>query len=1121
MARLPRSALAGQKDCPRAAPPLPHRTGVAFRLMLVLASGVAACTLSGNGTGSVSVTCDGGSCTIGTSGPVAPITMTGTTGTTVSISPASGTIPAGGRLAFTATVTPGTYADGGSVTDLGVVFTTTGGDVDSEGEYTAPAVPGTYYVVAQSTGDTTAQAVATITVKQVGLSVSPATSSVQTGLSEQLTASVTGSDEQRVAWSIVEGADVTFGTVDSSGVYHAPTSIPTPAIVHVRATSVADPSVQGEAQVTVVSGPPVSITVDPAVTTLLTDETLAYHAEVEGGTPDDVTWSIVPIDGGGTGEAMMSGNTLIAGPDPAHFYVQATSKVTPDRTATGEVFVVSSATQQPIQGFISGSATGNHVMIAGAGYSVGAATRVGDGLFHIHGWDPSTTWPQDIVAWVDDGSGAFLPALDPWGVETLTAEPSADSFAQLTLATVPPFWGVPDYDSSYSPGLFPAGTSSLLVVFDRLTFPSFGTLAVLPDAVDSYDVQLSTTSDFSSGVTLLNVAAGSLTAAAFYGLSNATYYARVRGELHGQPGGWSGVATASLPTSLTGGVSGTVSGLTWAAGEHAFMTFSDLSDEQGNSIVGVSEISSTDGSYYAMNTYGVLMPVLLVDGAGDGQFGASDAVAYLAGGDTFAPNDVTTPKDFTVPDPLPRSAGFATVNPCQNGTTCLMIAAMPGTQRIGQATLAQVPTALDGGYAAPFDLPLADAGALPSLRAIQISGSLPPPGSTVDVNVTDFNGWTVTDPLTISAQPPAVSQVTIDTSTSSATPVEPVVSWTPPSGSSAIAVTLAVSDSSGNVSTYDFAPDSHGTVQLTNLYKANTQYSLSFTSFDTNGDSSETSATYMTPAPVTNITFNPKGSLTPTVTWKVPSWVTSVDLTVTDGTTTPLTQSFTDATSYTVLAGTFDYSTKYTFTFTSHDPYNGSTTVSQDFTTDPAPVTIQSISPSGALTPTVTWSVPTGVTSVDLVVTDGTGTAVLSKSFSATQTSYPVDSGKLDYSTKYTFTLTSHDQYSGSTAVSQDFITAPPTVTDIGFNPSSPTYSATQPLVVCQVDSGPNTTEVDVAVTDVTANNTLFGNFTLTNFPNTYFVVSPALTTGDEYSFAFTVKDSFGQSGPTATQTYP
>jgi hypothetical protein len=82
---------------------------------------------------------------------------------TVSISPASATVAAGGSLSFSAQV-------GGSTNTMvsWSVRESGGGSVSSSGSYTAPAGAGTFHVVATSQADPTKSAVATVTVTASG-----------------------------------------------------------------------------------------------------------------------------------------------------------------------------------------------------------------------------------------------------------------------------------------------------------------------------------------------------------------------------------------------------------------------------------------------------------------------------------------------------------------------------------------------------------------------------------------------------------------------------------------------------------------------------------------------------------------------------------------------------------------------------------------------------------------------------------------------------------------------------------------------------------------------------------------------------------------------------------------
>ena len=80
----------------------------------------------------------------------------------------------------------------------------------------------------------------------VRVSVSPASPLVDQGASLQFTASVGGSSNQAVAWSIQEGT--AGGSISQAGLYAAPSAA---MEVHVIATSVADPSKSSRALVTV------------------------------------------------------------------------------------------------------------------------------------------------------------------------------------------------------------------------------------------------------------------------------------------------------------------------------------------------------------------------------------------------------------------------------------------------------------------------------------------------------------------------------------------------------------------------------------------------------------------------------------------------------------------------------------------------------------------------------------------------------------------------------------------------------------------------------------------------------------------------------------------------------
>jgi hypothetical protein len=85
------------------------------------------------------------------------------------------------------------------------------------------------------------------------VAISPEAASVQTGATQQFTATVTGSSSTAIRWSVngAAGGNSTVGTISSSGLYTAPASVPDPSTFTVTATSVANPSETASASVIV------------------------------------------------------------------------------------------------------------------------------------------------------------------------------------------------------------------------------------------------------------------------------------------------------------------------------------------------------------------------------------------------------------------------------------------------------------------------------------------------------------------------------------------------------------------------------------------------------------------------------------------------------------------------------------------------------------------------------------------------------------------------------------------------------------------------------------------------------------------------------------------------------
>src|SRR5260370_8978911 len=88
--------------------------------------------------------------------------------------------------------------------------------------------------------------------QQITVDVTPSTITVRTGDTQQFFATVTGTTNQTVTWSVngVAGGDATRGTITASGLYTPPAQPPNPNQVHVTPTHPATANASQSANVT-------------------------------------------------------------------------------------------------------------------------------------------------------------------------------------------------------------------------------------------------------------------------------------------------------------------------------------------------------------------------------------------------------------------------------------------------------------------------------------------------------------------------------------------------------------------------------------------------------------------------------------------------------------------------------------------------------------------------------------------------------------------------------------------------------------------------------------------------------------------------------------------------------
>ncbi len=184
----------------------------------------------------------------------------------VSVTPNPVNVAVNSQQQFTAAVTGNSNTSVTWQVDGVVGGNSTVGTISTAGLFQAPATiptPSTVTVtaIANADGTTSGSAQATIVTAggavKVVVSSNPAVAEVYTGTTQAFNASVTGTSNSAVTWQVngVTGGNGTFGTVSTSGLYSAPTAVPSPATVVVKAISQADSTAFGTASVLIVTVP--------------------------------------------------------------------------------------------------------------------------------------------------------------------------------------------------------------------------------------------------------------------------------------------------------------------------------------------------------------------------------------------------------------------------------------------------------------------------------------------------------------------------------------------------------------------------------------------------------------------------------------------------------------------------------------------------------------------------------------------------------------------------------------------------------------------------------------------------------------------------------------------------
>lgn len=240
---------------------------------------------------------------------------------TVAVNPGSATVQLDGTKTFIATV-GGTANSAVTWSVNGVAGgSAAGGFITSTGIYTAPSVmPVSSSVTIRATSVAVPSSFASAAVTlipvppTVTVSVAPASVNVQLPNTQPFVATVTGSANTSVTWSVngVAGGSAAAGSITASGIYTPPAVMPASAFVTISATSVANPATSAQAAVTLL--PPVTVAVSPSSSTLALGNNLTFSATVTGSANPAVTWTVNGILGGSTSVGTISSAGLYSAP---------------------------------------------------------------------------------------------------------------------------------------------------------------------------------------------------------------------------------------------------------------------------------------------------------------------------------------------------------------------------------------------------------------------------------------------------------------------------------------------------------------------------------------------------------------------------------------------------------------------------------------------------------------------------------------------------------------------------------------------------------------------------------------------------------------------------------------
>lgn len=172
------------------------------------------------------------------------------------------------------------------------------------------------------------------------VAISPASGNVPVGGTANFSVTVTNATNTAVTWQVngtTGGNATTTGSISTSGVFTAPTQVPSPATVSVTAVSQQDNrTTSNTATITIIAAQ--GVLVSPSLVVVAGGGTTPFTA-TQSGTPVAVTWSVSAPSGGDPGAIDVNGNFTAPPGPPSGGVVTITATTATNQTGTASATV--------------------------------------------------------------------------------------------------------------------------------------------------------------------------------------------------------------------------------------------------------------------------------------------------------------------------------------------------------------------------------------------------------------------------------------------------------------------------------------------------------------------------------------------------------------------------------------------------------------------------------------------------------------------------------------------------------------------------------------------------------------------------------------------------------------